>query len=253
MTIDNGGRVTTGSVTMGVIAPFEDLSKVVSHIIGARFNTDMVPALTFRTFQTPNGPIDIYNFYQMDGRLTYMETTKRMGEILMALPQTINNHRRRVLAVTCDRSENADTKDVKILTPCTPFFYTMGSIYRYHPVRQDFVQLRGTSIIPDDSTPLAVPFDIKIGIRYRHHRRLLSESMETQVELEPTMAALCAHLNAPSPHDILDPVIPDELEIVRPVWDDRIDQMTYLVCRKGYGVLGMVDDYPDDYVHVEKT
>lgn len=73
----------------------------------------------------------------------------------------------------------------------------------------------------------------------REHRRLLDESMETVVAIEPTMTALVAwaeqllaHYDLPKPFDI---------RIKHYCYDSRIKWNTYIVKLEGYGVLGFTD------------
>lgn len=63
-------------------------------------------------------------------------------------------------------------------------------------------------------------------MKYRHQRGGLKESMETVIEIEPTIDALAVVLKVP----------PSAITVESYTYDKRIDWDTYLVCVEGCAV-----------------
>lgn len=81
-------------------------------------------------------------------------------------------------------------------------------------------------------------------MKVREHRGGLSESMATVVEIEPTLEALTAHINALFQQ--MGPVVTPDMIVIHPQgFDARIGWNTYLVAIEGYGVFGMIDQFPE--------
>lgn len=87
-------------------------------------------------------------------------------------------------------------------------------------------------------------------MRFREHRGSLADSMETMVELAPTMDALIAHLQAiATPWPTFPPINRHTVTVTEhtPKPDNRIGwPETRYVVLQGYGVLGMVDCRPGE-------
>jgi hypothetical protein len=64
------------------------------------------------------------------------------------------------------------------------------------------------------------------NIKFRGHRGTLDEAMKTVVELEPTLAALTAHLGAK----------PKQVKVEKYMYDDRIGWDTHIVTVDGEAV-----------------
>lgn len=77
-------------------------------------------------------------------------------------------------------------------------------------------------------------------MRFREHRGELAESMATVVELEPTVAALCEHINRLA---ILGQVkiTPRMVHFNVCPYDPRVDWHTCWVFVRGFGVIGCID------------
>ena len=73
-------------------------------------------------------------------------------------------------------------------------------------------------------------------MKYRHQRGGLKESMETVVEIEPTIDALAVILKVP----------PSAITVEPYTYDKRIDWDTYLVCIEGNAV-GYTNAFVEPY------
>lgn len=78
-------------------------------------------------------------------------------------------------------------------------------------------------------------------MKFREHRRLLDESMETVVELAD-YNALLDHLRKSAAHWPTHPPVTAETVRIEPYGrDERIGWDTHIVTLKDYGVLGFTD------------
>lgn len=73
-------------------------------------------------------------------------------------------------------------------------------------------------------------------MKYRHQRGGLKKSMETVVEIEPTINALAVILKVP----------PSTITVEPCTYDKRIDWDTYLVCVEGY-VVGYTNAFVEPF------
>jgi hypothetical protein len=85
-------------------------------------------------------------------------------------------------------------------------------------------------------------------MKFRHHRHLLSEAMETVVELEPTRTALVELLREKyreyglySEEQIVEGISPETLNVKAYCFDKRINWDTYIVHSDAMGVFGFTD------------
>lgn len=85
-------------------------------------------------------------------------------------------------------------------------------------------------------------------MKFRKHRQLLCESMETVVELEPTLDALVEHLRAwtrlcgfYTEEEIVAGISPETLHVKAYGYDQRINWDTYIVHSDAMGVFGFTD------------
>lgn len=77
-------------------------------------------------------------------------------------------------------------------------------------------------------------------MKIREHRGGLAESMETVTEIDGTMVALVAHINAKlTPFGFV--VRPALVTCTPYCTDARINWQTYMVTVDGYGVFGFTD------------
>ncbi len=67
-------------------------------------------------------------------------------------------------------------------------------------------------------------------MKFRLHKGSIAESMETEVDIEPTKEALATLLDT----------TPDKVEVDKYIYDNRIGWDTYLVTIDGFAV-GMTD------------
>lgn len=82
-------------------------------------------------------------------------------------------------------------------------------------------------------------------MKVREHRGSLDESMATVKEIEPTLDALTAHINEVLSGWLGGGVTADTIVIHPQGFDSRIGWNTYLVAVEGYGVFGMIDQFPE--------
>ena len=85
-------------------------------------------------------------------------------------------------------------------------------------------------------------------MKFRKHRGGLCESMETTVEIEPTMDALVEHLRVwtrlcgfYSEEEIVAGISPETLHVKAYGYDKRIDWDTYIVHSDAMGVFGFTN------------
>lgn len=77
---------------------------------------------------------------------------------------------------------------------------------------------------------------------FREHRGSLDETMETVVELDPTLEALIAHIGKLFMEEDLHPI--SKIEVKYYGYDARIGWETYIVTSKGWGVIGFTNQLP---------
>ena len=78
-------------------------------------------------------------------------------------------------------------------------------------------------------------------MKIRLHRELLSDSMKTVMEIEPTQAAIDAFARERMSQCGFHSPGPIQAQVTRYTYDSRIDWDTHIVCVPGYGTVAFTD------------